>query len=245
MAATRVAAQRAIAEGRVTVGGLPAMKPATLVSSDAPLVISDGAKEWASRAGTKLAAALDAFDVVVDGRRCLDVGASTGGFTDVLIESGARSVVAIDVGYGQMVSRLATNERVTVVDRTNFRLADPASLGAPFDLVTMDVSFISAATLAPQLVACGADRTDYVILVKPQFEAGREALGRGGIVKDVVAHTDSVESVADALRVAGAGAIGVLASPITGNKGNREFLIHARLGEDRSITANDILEVTS
>jgi len=211
------------------VGGRPTPKPATLVSDDESILVDEG-HAWASRAGGKLSAALDRFDLSVAGRRALDVGASTGGFTDVLLARGASAIVALDVGYGQLLTRLAGDRRVTVVDRTNFRTVDPAAIGSPFDVVTMDVSFISAASLAPQLRACGVDGTDYVVLVKPQFEVGRDRVGRGGIVRDPDAHVDAVAAVVDALVAEDIAPLDAMPSPVTGAKGNREFLVHARLG---------------
>jgi 23S rRNA (cytidine1920-2'-O)/16S rRNA (cytidine1409-2'-O)-methyltransferase len=215
--------------GSVVVTGHPTPKAATLVSQDEAIAVGSS-PGWASRAGDKLAAALDHFPLEVEARHALDVGASTGGFTDVLLARGAATVVAIDVGYGQLISRLATDPRVTVVDRTNFRTVDPVTLGAPFDVVTMDVSFISAASLAPRLAECGASGTDYVVLVKPQFEVGRDRVGRGGIVRDPAAHRDAIVVVVDALTAAGISPIAALPSPVLGGKGNREFLLHGRIG---------------
>ena len=227
---TRSAAQRAIAEGRVLIGGMPATRPATLVDEQASLALAGDAPQWASRGGTKLAAALEAFSLHPGRRRCLDVGASTGGFTDVLLSRGAAEVAALDVGYGQLDWRLRSDPRVAVFDRTNFRTADLAALGAPFDLVTVDVSFISVRLLAANLAACGRPGTDYVVLVKPQFEVGREQVGRGGLVTDPSLWAAAVESIAHALAAAGIGPIGVCASPIPGATGNREFFLHGRHG---------------
>lgn len=227
---TRAGAQRAIAEGRVLVAGIPAGRAATLVDEHVPLSFVQVGPQWASRGGIKLAAALEAFAVDPAGRRCLDVGASTGGFTDVLLAQGAAAVAAVDVGYGQLDWRLRSDPRVTVFDRTNFRLVDPADLGAPFDLVTMDVSFISIRLLAGSLAACGRAGADYVVLVKPQFEVGREHVGRGGLVTEPARQAAAVGSAADALAAAGIGPIGVCASPIAGATGNREFFLHARHG---------------
>ncbi|MEX2419014.1 MAG: TlyA family RNA methyltransferase [Acidimicrobiia bacterium] len=228
-AGSRTEAQRLIEVGSVVVGGRPSAKPSTMVAEDEPIVIEPGDR-WASRAGAKLEAALEGFGIEVAGRHALDVGASTGGFTDVLLHRGAASVVALDVGYGQLISRLATDSRVRVADRLNFRTVDPSDLGAPFDLVTMDVSFISAASLAPQLRASGATGTDYVVLVKPQFEVGRDLVGRGGIVRDPESHSTAVRSVVQALVAAGIAPRASMPSPVFGAKGNREFLVTATLG---------------
>lgn len=212
------------------VPGHPSPKPATLVAPEEPIRLDDPAATWASRGGEKLAAALDRFDVTLEGRRALDVGASTGGFTDVLLAGGVASVLALDVGYGQLLWRLSTDPRVSVLDRTNFRTADPAAIGAPFEVVTMDVSFISAAALAPQLHRVGTEGTDYVVLVKPQFEVGRRRVGRGGIVRDQDAHRDAVAAVVAALSGSGLAPMRAMSSPVLGSKGNREFLVHARFG---------------
>ncbi len=227
---TRSAAQRAIAEGRVLVGGMPATRSATLVDEQVALSLVREGPQWASRGGVKLAAALEAFAVDPSGRRCLDVGASTGGFTDVLVARGAASVAAVDVGYGQLDWRLRSDPRVRVFDRTNFRTADPGALGAPFDMATMDVSFISIRLLAANLAACGRPGTDYVVLVKPQFEVGREHVGRGGLVTDPLRQASAIDGAARALAAVGIGPIGVCASPIAGTTGNREFFLHGRHG---------------
>jgi 23S rRNA (cytidine1920-2'-O)/16S rRNA (cytidine1409-2'-O)-methyltransferase len=242
---TRSVAQRAIAEGRVLVGGLPATRPATLVDDRVAVSLAREGPHWASRGGTKLAAALDAFSVEPAGRRCLDVGASTGGFTDVLLSRGAMSVAAVDVGYGQLDWRLRSDPRVTVFDRTNFRTADPAALGGPFDLVTIDVSFISVRLLAANLAACGRGGTDYVVLVKPQFEVGREQVGRGGLVNDPSGHAGAIGGVARALGEAGIGAVGACPSPIAGATGNREFFLHGRHGAGPAIDRKTVEAVVA
>lgn len=229
LAGSRTEAQRLITEGGVMVSGKPSVRAATLVAPGDPIEITEGDR-WASRAGGKLAAALDAFAIPVAGKRALDVGASTGGFTDVLLANGAQSVTAVDVGYGQLVWRLRTDPRVDVHDRTNFRTADIAALGAPFDLIVIDVSFISVTLLASGLASAGRAGTDYVVLVKPQFEVGREALGSGGIVRDPAGHRAAVATVAASLAAAGIAPRGLIPSPVVGTKGNLEFLLHGILG---------------
>lgn len=230
MVTSRAEAQRLIAVGGVSVGGHPTARPATLVAPDDPITMAAG-PEWASRGGEKLAAALRTFPVEVTGRRALDVGASTGGFTDVLLAAGAAVVVAVDVGYGQLLWRLRTDPRVVVHDRTNFRTVDVAGLGAPFGVVVVDVSFISVRLLAERLAEAGETGTDYVILIKPQFEAGRAAIGSGGIVRDPAAREAAALSVAAGLAAVGIGPLQAMRSPILGAKGNVEFLLHARRGE--------------
>jgi 23S rRNA (cytidine1920-2'-O)/16S rRNA (cytidine1409-2'-O)-methyltransferase len=240
---TRTAAQRVIAEGRVVVPGVPTPRAATLVEPHADLSIREDGPQWASRGGLKLAGALAVFAVTAEGRRCLDVGASTGGFTDVLLAGGAAAVVAVDVGYGQLDWRLRSDPRVTVQDRVNFRLADPSSLGAPFDLVVADVSFISLRLLAANLAACGRAGTEYVVLVKPQFEVGRELVGRGGLVTDPGLHRAALAGVVGAFEAAGLGAAGVCASPITGATGNREFFLHCVWGPAAGLAAGSLEKV--
>lgn len=227
LTSSRTDAQRAVEGGGVFVDGAPAAKPSRLVGANQVITVEEARRAWASRAADKLVAALDAFAIDVEGASALDVGASTGGFTDVLLQRGARRVVAVDVGYGQLIWRLRQDPRVVVHDRTNFRLADPAALGAPFDVVVMDVAFIGAAVLAPNLAACGAHGTVYVVLVKPQFEVGPDRVGRGGIVVDSRAHEDAVASVTDALHAVGVGVLAAMPSPVKGTKGNQEFLLHA------------------
>jgi 23S rRNA (cytidine1920-2'-O)/16S rRNA (cytidine1409-2'-O)-methyltransferase len=225
---TRSAAQRLISDGLVEVEGNPAPKAATMVDPSQPIKVAAPDHPYVGRGGIKLAAALDAFQVPVVGRSAIDVGASTGGFTDCLLQRGVVSVVALDVGYGQLDWSLRQDERVTVVERTNVRHADPEALGAPFDIVVADLSFIGLATVAPQLAALGGEQSDHVLLVKPQFEAGRGEVGRGGIVRDAAIRVDAVMSAASALTGSGVGVQGCIASPITGAKGNREYLMWLR-----------------
>ena len=222
---------------------MPAVKPATLVDENASVRLRRAARRYVSRAGMKLEAALSAFEVNVLRRRALDVGASTGGFTDCLLANGARSVVALDVGYGQFDWALRNDQRVTVIERTNFRHANPTALGAPFDVVVADLSFISLRTVAMQLRAAGTAGTDYVLLVKPQFEVGRDEVGRGGIVRDALLHAAAIENVAGALDDAGIGIRRAVASPVIGAKGNREFLVWGRPGT-RTLDVLEIGEAT-
>jgi 23S rRNA (cytidine1920-2'-O)/16S rRNA (cytidine1409-2'-O)-methyltransferase len=239
---SRSAARRAIDEHRVAVGGIPHPGPATLVDPSAEVHLIEPGSPWVSRGGDKLAGALQTFALDVAGARALDVGASTGGFTDVLLAGGAASVTALDVGYGQIAWRLRTDPRVTVVDRTNFRHVDPSAIGSPFDVVVADVSFISLRLLVEQLRACGHGGTEYVLLVKPQFEVGRGEVGKGGVVGDPALHAAAIRSVADALTGVGLGSVDVVAAPITGEKGNQEFFLHARPGDTR-LTKRSVEEV--
>jgi len=227
----------------VLVAGNPSPKPSTMVDAADPVSLAAPPPRFVSRAGTKLDGALDAFDVPVAGRRAIDVGASTGGFTDCLLQRGAASVVALDVGYGQLHNRIRTDERVDVVERTNIRHADPAALGAPFDLIVADLSFISLALVAPHLAALGGDGSDWVLLVKPQFEAGRDQVGKGGIVRDPDVHAMAIEQAAAALDANGIGIVGLVRSSITGTEGNREFLVHGRVA-GRTIDGGTVRAIT-
>ena len=222
----------------MSVAGARATKPATAVTTDVALVVAadpaiPGGEEYVSRGGHKLAGALGAFEpqgLVVAGRRCLDAGASTGGFTDVLLRHGAREVVAVDVGYGQLAWRLRQDERVTVHDRTNIRDLDRAIVGRPVDVVVGDLSFISLTLVLDPLVGVTAEDGDLVLMVKPQFEVGRSRVGRGGVVRDVGLRADAVESVASAGAACGWGARAVTVSPLPGPSGNVEFFLWLRRG---------------
>jgi 23S rRNA (cytidine1920-2'-O)/16S rRNA (cytidine1409-2'-O)-methyltransferase len=226
----------------VEVDGIAEPKPATLVDAAAVVRLAADPARFVSRGGLKLEGALDVFAIEVEGRRAVDVGASTGGFTDCLLQRGAASVVAVDVGYGQIDWKLRTDTRVEVVERTNVRYADPEALGAPFDLVVADLSFISLATVADQLRELGADDADWVLLVKPQFEAGRGQVGKGGVVRDPEVRAEAVAATVAALDASGLGVRGAVASPVKGAKGNREFLVWARR-EPRALRDDDLQRV--
>ena len=212
------------------VGANTSPKPATLVAPDEPLHVEEPPDPFVSRAGRKLDAAIDVFDVKVRGRRAIDVGASTGGFTDCLLQRGADSVLALDVGYGQMHWRGRSDERVQVVERTNIRLADPRELGAPFDLIVADLSFISLRTVQSHLAALGGVGATWVLLIKPQFEVGRDLVGRGGIVRDAAIRIEVLATVLASFADIGLGCIGLMESPITGMTGNVEYLACFRRG---------------
>jgi 23S rRNA (cytidine1920-2'-O)/16S rRNA (cytidine1409-2'-O)-methyltransferase len=223
-------AQEAIRAGHVMVRGAPATKSTTLVGADEALAMATSRRRFVSRGGEKLAAALDAFAIDPTGRDCLDAGASTGGFTDCLLQRGARHVVSLDVGYGQLAWALRNDPRVTVLDRTSVRELEPAALPYRPSLVTADLSFISLRLVVRKLIDATAPGADLVLLVKPQFEAAREQVERGGVVRDPDVWRGTIEGVAEATRVAGAAAAGVIPSPITGPAGNVEFLFHATVG---------------
>jgi 23S rRNA (cytidine1920-2'-O)/16S rRNA (cytidine1409-2'-O)-methyltransferase len=232
LAPSREAAGDAIREGRVLVAGAVAAKPSTLVSATEPVALAGPARRWASRGGGKLAPVLERLGVEVAGRRCLDAGASTGGFTDVLLAAGAAEVVAVDVGYGQLDLRLRQDPRVVVLDRTNVRDLDAERIGGPVDLTVADLSFISLRLVLPVLAALTSPHGDLLLLVKPQFEAGREAVGRGGVVRDPAARAAAVRAVAGtaASLGLGLGVAGLCPSPLPGPAGNLELFLHLRAG---------------
>jgi 23S rRNA (cytidine1920-2'-O)/16S rRNA (cytidine1409-2'-O)-methyltransferase len=232
LARSREHASQLIADGRVTVRGSVAAKPATGVETDAPVVVRDldDDPDWASRGAHKLIGALEAFPVAVDGRRCLDAGASTGGFTDVLLRRGATQVVAADVGRGLLVWRLQTDDRVTVLDKTNVRALTPEQTGGPVDLVVADLSFISLRLVLPALLACTTEDADLLPMVKPQFEVGKERLGSGGVVRDPALRADAVRTVLAAAGELGLRPHGVVASPLPGPSGNVEYFVWLRRG---------------
>jgi 23S rRNA (cytidine1920-2'-O)/16S rRNA (cytidine1409-2'-O)-methyltransferase len=229
LAPSRQQAQADIAAGRVVVGGAPADKPARLVAPGEPIRILGPPPRFVGRGGEKLDAAMVRFDVAVAGRRAVDLGASTGGFTDCLLQRGAASVVALDVGYGQLHERLRNDPRVEVRERTNVRDVHPGDLGEPADLLVADLSFISLRTVLAGALALARPGADLVALVKPQFEAGREEAARGnGVITDPAIWRRVLEEVVGALEGLGAAIMGAMASPLTGADGNVEFLLHAR-----------------
>jgi len=221
-----------VAAGLVAVAGQRAAKPATQVARDTPITVTEsGEPGYVSRGGHKLAGALAAFvpaGLVVQGRSCLDAGASTGGFTDVLLRAGAAHVVAADVGYGQLAWSLRTDPRVTVMDRVNVRTLDRVS-PVP-GLVVADLSFISLTLVLPALIACAAPDADFLLLVKPQFEVGKGRVGAGGVVRETTDRSAAVHRVTAAAGQLGLGVEGVTASPLPGPAGNVEYFVWLRRG---------------
>jgi 23S rRNA (cytidine1920-2'-O)/16S rRNA (cytidine1409-2'-O)-methyltransferase len=230
LARSREHAVTLISEGRVAVSGRQATKAATGVEAATPVVVRTDPDEptWVSRGAHKLLGALERFPVEVAGRRALDAGASTGGFTEVLLRRGAAEVVAVDVGYGELAWSLRTDERVAVHERTNVRTLTAEAIGGPVDLVVADLSFISLRLVLPALTGCARPDADLLPMVKPQFEVGRERLGAGGVVRDPAAPADAVLTVARAAAELGWGTAGVVASPLPGPAGNVEFFLWLR-----------------
>jgi 23S rRNA (cytidine1920-2'-O)/16S rRNA (cytidine1409-2'-O)-methyltransferase len=231
LARSREQAAALVAAGRVEVRGTVAVKPAAMVDPADPVRVVELSDDYVSRGGHKLAGALAAFapaGLTVAGRRCLDAGASTGGFTDVLLRAGAETVVAVDVGYGQLAWALRNDSRVTVLERTNVRSLTAEAIGGPTALTVADLSFISLRLVLPALAACTEPDGDLVPMVKPQFEVGRERVGSGGVVRDPHLRAEAVLEVAATAADLGLGVAGVVASPLPGPSGNVEFFLWLR-----------------
>ncbi len=232
LAPSRERAQALILAGKVLVDEQKARKAGEMADSSARLRLLGEDLKYVSRGGLKLEKALEHWQISVRGKACLDVGASTGGFTDCLLQHGAARVIAVDTGYGQIDLKLRNDPRVRLLEKTNARYLRPEVVGEPVQLLAVDVSFISATLVLPAVVAaCRASgvsaQLELVVLVKPQFEAGREQVGKGGIVRDPRAQQAAVEKVAQAVQELGFGQIQVIESPIQGAEGNREWLLHA------------------
>ncbi|MBU3706519.1 MAG: TlyA family RNA methyltransferase [Mycobacterium sp.] len=239
LARSRQQAAELIGAGRVTIDGMPAAKAATAVAVTAALAVqAAGEKDWVSRGAHKLIGALDRFGIDVTGRRCLDAGASTGGFTEVLLDRGATEVVAVDVGYGQLAWSLRSDPRVVVIERTNVRDLTSEAIGGPADLVVADLSFISLTTVLPALIACAAPHADIVPMVKPQFEVGRDNVGAGGVVTDPGLRAGAVLAVAQRAGELGWRTVGVTASPLPGPSGNVEYFLRLRAQTGAALTGD-------
>jgi 23S rRNA (cytidine1920-2'-O)/16S rRNA (cytidine1409-2'-O)-methyltransferase len=211
---------------------MPTPKPASMVTADTPIQLVGAERRWVSRGAHKLLAALEAFDVDLADKTVIDVGSSTGGFTEVALAAGARRVVALDVGRAQLHDSLKRDQRVISMERTNFREVDPAQIGAPFPIVLADLSFISLCTVARQLSEVAGDGADLILLVKPQFEAGKKQVPRGGVIRDQAVRAETVRKVIDCTATVGLGARGLIKSPIEGGDGNVEYLLWLRKGDE-------------
>ena len=236
LARSREHASTLIDAGHVLVGGRVAAKPATQVGTDQPIVVrTSDEPTWASRGAHKLLGALAVFEplgLTLSGRRCLDAGASTGGFTDVLLSRGASEVCAVDVGYGQLVWSLQSDERVHVHDRTNVRTLEPGDIGGPVELVVADLSFISLTVVLPALTRTCVQEGDIVLMIKPQFEVGQDNLGKNGVVRDPDLHADAVHRVCLAASDLGWGTRALAPSPLPGPAGNVEYFCWLRTDAD-------------
>ena len=231
LARSREQAQELIASGNVIVDGIVAIKPASQVEETSSIKVTvDAEDEYVSRGAHKLIGALDAFKLDVSGRTALDAGASTGGFTDVLLRRGVGHVYCVDVGYGQLAWKIQQDPRVTVLDRTNVRHLTVDQLGTKVNLVVADLSFISLETVLPAIVSVMTDDADALLMVKPQFEVGKEALGSGGVVESTSQRVDSVNKIALVAHSLGLGTAGVVASPLPGPSGNVEYFLWLRRG---------------
>jgi 23S rRNA (cytidine1920-2'-O)/16S rRNA (cytidine1409-2'-O)-methyltransferase len=226
LARSRDSAVELINAGKVLVNGIPATKAATQVDAQISITLKDDQADFVSRGGHKLAGALDHFsNLVVTDKVVLDAGASTGGFTDVLLKRGAKKVIAADVGYGQLAWQLQKDSRVKVLDRVNVRSLTIEQVGQEVDLVVADLSFISLELVLPALIAVAKDDADFLLMVKPQFEVGKGKLGAGGVVRDSSLRKEAVTAVANAAFALGLGCFGVVASPLPGPSGNVEYFL--------------------
>lgn len=241
LARSRGQARELLDAGRVLLDGAPARKPATPVRPEQSLDVTGAPEPWVGRAAYKLLAALDAFTgLSVQGRRCLDVGASTGGFTQVMLARGAREVVALDVGHGQLAPEVAADERVVERSGTTIRDATAESLDGPFDVLVVDLSFISLPLVLPVLAGLLAADGDVVLLVKPQFEVGRTRLGKDGVVRSAAYRRDALRGVLRAATDSGLGVRDIIASPVPGTTGNREYLVWVAAREPGRLAGPDI-----
>ncbi len=239
LVATRERAQALVLAGRVLVNEQKVEKPGSAVADDAVIRLLGEEMRYVGRGGLKLEAALAHWSIDVTGRFCMDVGASTGGFTDCMLQHGASRVLAVDTGYGQIAQKLRSDARVTLMERTNARHLKPGDLPPGIEFVAMDVSFISATLVLPAVLEASGTR-EAVILVKPQFEAGREHIGKGGIVRDPAAHALAIARVRECVERLGGSAIETTDSPILGAEGNREFLMHARFGAGKEPQGGEV-----
>ena len=226
LARSRESAVELITAGKVLVNGIPATKAASQVDAQISITLKDEQAEFVSRGGHKLAGALDYFsNLTVEGKVALDAGASTGGFTDVLLKRGVKKVVAADVGYGQLAWQLQSDDRVKILDRVNVRSLTKQQVGDEIDLVVADLSFISLKLVLPALIDVAKEDADFLVMVKPQFEVGKEKLGAGGVVRDSPLRKEAVAAVAGAAFSLGLGCLGVVASPLPGPSGNVEYFL--------------------
>jgi 23S rRNA (cytidine1920-2'-O)/16S rRNA (cytidine1409-2'-O)-methyltransferase len=230
LAASRERARALIMEGKVSVSGAPVTKAGALIAPEAAVEVSGGEIPYVSRGGLKLEAALRYFNVSVGGKITLDAGASTGGFTDCLLQHGAQKVYCIDVGYGQLAWKLRQDPRLVIIERTNIRYLEKEKIPDPIALATIDVSFISLVKVVPKVLEFLQSKGEVIALIKPQFEVGKGEVDKGGVIKDAAKRERAVSQVKEAMESLGLRIIGVMQSPVTGQKGNIEYLIYMRAG---------------
>ncbi|MDB5107093.1 MAG: hemolysin [Candidatus Binatus sp.] len=233
LADSREIAQRLIMAGRVRVDSRPAYKADLKVDSESEIALMAGAPQFVSRGAYKLIAALEHFGIGVEGKLAMDVGASTGGFSDVLLRRGVKSLIALDVGYGQLALKVRDDPRVTVLDRMNIRLASPGDLPYVPELITIDTSFISLRLVLPAVLLLTAREAEIVALIKPQFEVGKGKVGKGGVIKDEKQRLEAVNTIVEFARGLKLQVIGTIESPIEGAAGNREYLAFMKLERAR------------
>jgi len=226
LASSRERARAMIMEGKVHVGGVPAAKAGSMVAADVPVEVRGREMKYVSRGGLKLESAIVNFQVVVDGKISMDVGASTGGFTDCLLQRGAIKVYCIDVGYGQFAWKLRQDQRVHLMERTNMRYLEKVKIPDPIALATVDVSFISLVKVVPKVLEFLQPGGELIALIKPQFEVGKGRVEKGGVIRDASRREQAVGNVKDALESLGLNTVGIMESPVTGQKGNIEYLVY-------------------
>jgi len=239
---SREKARRAIMAGSVFVDGERVDKAGFMCNPDAEITVKNDPVPYVSRGGLKLEKALRVFDIGLDGLTCVDVGASTGGFTDVMLKNGAAKVYAVDVGYGQLAWSLRNDPRVVCMERTNFRYVKPEDIGEPVDFGAVDVSFISLKLILPPLKAILKEGARVVCLIKPQFEAGREKVGKKGVVRDPAVHEEVIAGIIDAARLLEFAVLGLSWSPVKGPEGNIEYLLYLSKGKVQDEPDIDIKE---
>ena len=242
LAATPTRARELIAAGQVLVGGAIASKPTRMVAPSDPVVVTGSGPQFVSRGGDKLDVALTTFGIDPEGKRVVDVGASTGGFSDCVIQRGAREVVAIDVGYGQLDQHIRDDPRVEVLERTNVRYLELSDIGGPGDLVVADLSFISLRTVLSRLTALCGDKGELLMLVKPQFEAAREEASRSqGVIRSPDVWLRVLGEISKCVSEAGLGIMGLMVSPLRGAGGNTEFFMHSQMGAIDGVPVTDAI----
>ena len=238
---SREKAKRIIMEGNAFIGTERINKPGDKIDDNAEVTIKDNRISYVSRGGLKLEKAIDLYHIDLEGKVCMDIGASTGGFTDCMLKNGASKVYAVDVGYGQLDWKLRSDEKVVVMERTNIRYVEEETIGEPIDFISIDVSFISLRLVLPVAKKLLSEEGELVALIKPQFEAGKDKVGKKGIIRDKNTHLEVINGIVDFVTVEGFGVLGLTYSPITGATGNIEYLIYIKKNSEEKIEEKDVL----